>query len=224
MLSRAALQDWFNYYTHARLTRYNASASTGANFSFCSALDDTAHLPLLQRGGTAVFTQLPRLTTAETAKQPFTLLLAVDSMGRSTGRLSLDDGLTLGNIAAGQYNAFTVDAHFGAGGGSSLVGSIRYSAQRLAPQYDVSSLRIQRIVVMGLDVGEKHTVTAPRLTLLGEQAALPLHASTLRSNNGALLIEVALPVGRDWQLDWSSDESSTGRRGKTAHAATAVLE
>ena len=216
MSCRAALQDWFNFYSHARLSRYNASASAGANFSFCSALDDTAHLPLLQRGGTAVFTQQPQLTTAATVKQPFTLLLAVDSMGRSTGRLTIDDGLTIGNIAAGHYNAFTVDAHFVAGNASSLVGAIRYSAQRLAPQYDVAGLRIQRIVVMGLDVDERHAVTAPRLTLQGEQAALPLHASTLRTSNGALLIELVLPVGRDWQLDWSGDESSAEQRDKTA--------
>ena len=66
--------DWFNYFTLNRLTSFNATAgAVGQNFSFCSSLSDTAHVPVIQRGGSIVHTQVPRMTTYETAMTPYTL-------------------------------------------------------------------------------------------------------------------------------------------------------
>ena len=83
--------DWFNYFSYARLTSYQPSGSSGQNFSFCSSLDDTATIPLIQRGGTVVHTQLPGMTTVETMATPYTLRIAVDHMGHAVGTASLID-------------------------------------------------------------------------------------------------------------------------------------
>ena len=182
-------------------------------YSFCSSLDDTAHIPLIQRGGTTVFSQSPRLTTAETAKQPFTMQLALDWQGFSAGRLAVDDGLTIGNIEAGQYNAFSVSAHFarssGSSGGSGLTGAVHYSAQQLAPQYDTSKLFIQRIVVIGTDLMEGADIPTPTLSV--NEQLVSLDGLKMRVVNGAIVLEDSsasiLPVGQNWKLQWTGPQS-----------------
>jgi hypothetical protein len=197
-------QDWFNYYSYTRLTSYNASSPTGQMYSFCSSLDDTAHIPLVQLGGTTVFTQTPKLTTSETFRQPLTMQMALNWKGISTGRLSLDDGTAIGNIQAGQYNAFTVSARISSKNSSAITGAIRYSAQHLASQYDISGLFIQRVVLMGADLADALNVPTPLVTVAGK--TVPLNGMELSVLNGALVLQdktgSILPAGQNWQIRW----------------------
>ena len=93
--------DWFNYLTYARLTSYNASAGAqGQNYSFCSSLSDTAYVPLIQRGGMVVHTQVAGMTTYETVDSPYTLRIALDQAGQASGSAALidPDALDLDNL------------------------------------------------------------------------------------------------------------------------------
>ena len=196
--------DWFNYFTYTRLTSYNASSTVGQNFSFCSALDDTAHVPLILRGGNTVFTQTPMLTTAETVKQPLSMQVALDWRGESVGHLSLDDGLTIGNIQAHQYNAFEVTTRMSVDGTGSMTGHIQYRAQHLAPQYDISHLYVQRIAVLGGDLADGTSVSTPKLTVNGKETQpAGVKVSVM---NGAIVLEDSsaslLPAGQNWELSW----------------------
>ena len=199
-------EDWFNYFTYTRLTSYNASSSTGTVFSFCSALDDTAHVPLIQRGGSTVFTQTPMLTTAETRKQPFTMQVALDWQGRSMGQLALDDGMTIGNIAARRYNAFTATARLTVGADANITGHIEHTAQHLAPEYDISKLFVQRIIVLGADLADGANLPTPTLTVDGKQTSL--NGLKMQVVNGAIVLDdnsaSILPAGRNWELRWTA--------------------
>ena len=199
-------------------------------YSFCSSLDDTAHVPLVQLGGTTVFSQTPMLTTAETVKQPFTMQMVLNWKGQSRGRLSLDDGLTIGNIAAGDYNSFSVTAHFSRSAASSnFTGVIRYQTLHLAPSYDVSGLFIQRVVLLGADLKDDAAVAMPMLTMAGKE--VPLHGMTLRVVNGAVVMDStasSLPVGQSWQLRWLEPHTETKRyqavAPRQANRSTAASE
>lgn len=204
-------QDWFNYFTFGRLTSYNSSLTTGTTYSFCSSLDDTAHIPLVQLGGTAVFSQTAQLTTAATVRQPYTLQMALNWKGQSSGRLTVDDGLAIGNIAAGEYNAFHATAALNIHSANNVTGAIRFVVQQLAEQYDVSQLFVQRVVVMGADVAEGAVLPMPVLTVAGRvQKADGLVVSVV---NGAIVVEDVtaklMPIGQSWKLSWNGQPAET---------------
>ena len=214
-------QDWFNYFTYTRLTSYNATSPAGQMYSFCSALDDTAHVPLIQRGGSTVFTQTPMLTTAETRMQPFTMQVALDWQGVSTGHLALDDGLTIGNIAARKYNAFTATARLTVGADANVTGHIEYTAQHLAPQFDISHLFIQRIVVLGGDLADGANIATPTLTVDGKQTSLS--GVEMQVVNGAIVLVDSsaslLPASKNWQLRWTDAAAQVETRAASRPVA-----
>ena len=158
-----------------------------------------------------MFSQTPQLTTAATVKQPFTMQIALNWKGRSTGRLTIDDGLAIGNIQAGQYNAFSVTADLALNASTSHInGVIRYTAQQLAPQFDVSDLFVQRIVVLGADLKDESALPTPLLTMAGK--AVPLNGMKLRVENGAIVIDSTastLPINRSWQIRWIEPRTET---------------
>eukprot|EP00276_Gloeochaete_wittrockiana_P018185 CAMPEP_0184341240 /NCGR_PEP_ID=MMETSP1089-20130417/9855_1 /TAXON_ID=38269 ORGANISM="Gloeochaete wittrockiana, Strain SAG46.84" /NCGR_SAMPLE_ID=MMETSP1089 /ASSEMBLY_ACC=CAM_ASM_000445 /LENGTH=975 /DNA_ID=CAMNT_0026669427 /DNA_START=135 /DNA_END=3059 /DNA_ORIENTATION=+ len=91
---------WYDYYTYSRL-----SVPTGGGYLTLSA--PITFVPLHILGGSITTIETPELTTAATRLNPFSLLIAPDANGKSTGDLYVDDGVSLfPNIISS--NAYTL--------------------------------------------------------------------------------------------------------------------
>ncbi|KAF2758763.1 hypothetical protein EJ05DRAFT_492880 [Pseudovirgaria hyperparasitica] len=75
---------WYDWYTGARM-----DAQPGENKTLDAPLE---HIPIHVRGGSVLPLQEPGYTTAESRKNPFSLLIALDKTGHAEGSLYLDDG------------------------------------------------------------------------------------------------------------------------------------
>lgn len=80
---------WYDYYT------LNSFFSIGKHYTLPAPID---RIPLLVRGGSILPAQKPGVTTTESRKNDFELLVALDETGNAKGELYWDDGDSLGKI------------------------------------------------------------------------------------------------------------------------------
>jgi len=204
-------EDWFNYFTYTRLTTYNQTmGATGQNYSFCSSLSDTAHVPVIQRGGTVVYTQDPGLTTTETLMNPYTLRVAVNYAGHALGSMELIHPDALGEGPTGAppawlsiENAFLT---YNATGG--VVGRVSHALLGRA-DYNITGKAYHSMVIVGLDIPEGVKLPLPTFTVGGR--TVPLTGVTVTVHNGAVVVTdpsnaLFLISDPTWTLVWASQK------------------
>jgi len=91
--------QWYDYYSG------DAIAGTGATVTLTAPL---TFIPIHIRGGGIVPTQEPALTTTAARKNPFGLLVALDTSGNAKGEIYLDDGESLDPSSAYSFVTFSV--------------------------------------------------------------------------------------------------------------------
>jgi alpha 1,3-glucosidase len=181
-----------------------AAALAGAAFNVSAPLDAGARHWL--RGGAALaLRERARRSSAAAARDPLTLVLALDAAGAAAGDLYLDDGASFA-YARGQY------AHraFALSPGGALVAAAAPRAPGFPPadpRYDPGVL-IDRVVVLGLPggpAGWRAELVAgggagPRAL---EAAPGPLRMQPGAPDNALVLRRVALPAAGDWTVQLS---------------------
>ncbi|KAG0138307.1 glycosyl hydrolases family 31-domain-containing protein [Tuber indicum] len=80
-------EKWYDWYTY--------EARSGSNGSLVNLTAPLGHIPVFVRGGNILALQHPAYTTAESRKNPWDVLVALDSEGDAYGDLYLDDGESL---------------------------------------------------------------------------------------------------------------------------------
>jgi alpha-glucosidase len=80
---------WYDWYTGEKATE---GVGPGENVTIAAPLD---HIPVFVRGGSVVPMQEPGMTTAESRRNPWGLVVALDKDGAAEGDLYLDDGESL---------------------------------------------------------------------------------------------------------------------------------
>lgn len=78
---------WYDYYT------LKSFFSIGKRYTLPAPIDK---IPLLIRGGSILPAQKPGITTTETRKNDFELIIALNEAGNANGELYWDDGDSLG--------------------------------------------------------------------------------------------------------------------------------
>ena len=89
---------WYDFYTHEPL-----GFPQGMSVLLPAPLEK---IPIHIRGGKIVPTQTPAYTTYETSVSDYILLVALDGAGFASGKLYLDDGISLG---VGATNSSIID-------------------------------------------------------------------------------------------------------------------
>lgn len=90
---------WYDFYTGKEVSR---AGSKGGNYVTLDAPMD--HINLHVRGGYIIPMQDPALTTTESRKNFFSLLVVLDMNGNAKGIIYWDDGETIGTFQNGSYN------------------------------------------------------------------------------------------------------------------------
>ncbi|XP_046491044.1 lysosomal alpha-glucosidase-like isoform X1 [Neodiprion pinetum] len=92
---------WYDFYTKAFMF------STGFNHTLKAPMDT---IPLMIRGGSILPAQTPSVTTTQSRKKKFELLVALDENGFASGELYWDDGDSLDSLENYQFRwlSFTV--------------------------------------------------------------------------------------------------------------------
>lgn len=80
----AAGTVWYDWYNQTAI-----SVAAGENKTINAPL---GHIPVYVRGGSILPMQLPGYTTAASRRNPWSLLVALNTEGSATGQLYLDDG------------------------------------------------------------------------------------------------------------------------------------
>ena len=80
-------ERWFDWYTLAEV-----DAQPQENKTMSAPLE---HINVHVRGGSVLALQEPKLTTEATKNTPYNLVIALDSDGKASGSLYLDDGYSL---------------------------------------------------------------------------------------------------------------------------------
>lgn len=80
---------WYDYYTHMSFF------SIGKHYTLPAPIDK---IPLLIRGGSVLAMQKPGVTTTESRRNDFELLVALNEAGYARGELYWDDGESIGKI------------------------------------------------------------------------------------------------------------------------------
>ncbi|CUS14012.1 unnamed protein product [Tuber aestivum] len=80
-------EKWYDWYTH--------EARNGSEGKLVDLKAPLGHIPVFIRGGNVLALQHPAYTTAESRKNPWDVLVALDSEGDASGDLYLDDGESL---------------------------------------------------------------------------------------------------------------------------------
>lgn len=194
---------YYNYFTH---DIYWASQSSSKNRSVPVAAPLGAELPLLHRGGSILPIRERVRRAAELGwRDPLTLIISLDRANpnakspiRATGLFYLDDGQSYHyKDGAFVWRRFTFESH-GDGrhkirsqdetalrSAAGVVESTTAVASRATPSYDannefaqaIQDVRIEKIVVLGLDASSKHafdiTVEGNLSEGLAQGSALP---------------------------------------------------
>ncbi|KAK4097931.1 glycoside hydrolase family 31 protein [Parathielavia hyrcaniae] len=121
---------WYDWYTRAAVTE---GVGPGENVTIDAPL---GHIPLFVRGGSVVPVQEPGMTTAESRRNPWGLVVALDGHQVAEGWLHLDDGESLRSMARGQVR-FTATAR-------------SLSAKRLLHSTYVDNNSLGNATIMGL--------------------------------------------------------------------------
>ncbi|XP_067204332.1 lysosomal alpha-glucosidase [Linepithema humile] len=85
---------WYDYYS------FKSFFSIGKHYTLPAPVD---RIPLLIRGGSILPAQKPGVTTTESRKNKFELLVALDEAGNATGELYWDDGDSIDSLKKNQY-------------------------------------------------------------------------------------------------------------------------
>lgn len=167
-------------------------------------------IPAFVRGGHVVPRRdRPRRSTAQMAKDPFTLVVALDFDGRAAGDLYLDDGRSFA-FARGEY----AHRRFEFADGVLRCRAFDANPPGVPPgKWRADGLAIERVVVLGLPkAGESSGAVGDyevTLTLPGGAKPRRLPAAqggadpSLAAGDGrALVVRVggAAPVGGDWEM------------------------
>ena len=160
--------DWFDFHTLSRVPG-------GGNQTFTSTFDADSLVPLLIRGGHIVPTQVPMLTTFDTVMTPFTLTVAVDSSSNSAyGHLIIDDGETIGNVAAGDVNRFNFVAQLLLTG-NTVMGSINATLVNTTKLWPLTTTTLARLNIVGLNIGASYNATQQTVCMtVGSQSCTPI--------------------------------------------------
>lgn len=78
---------WYDWYTQSAV-----DAQPGQNVTIDAPL---GHIPVYTRGGSILPMQRPGYTTAESRRNPWSLLVSLNLEGSATGQLYLDDGVSV---------------------------------------------------------------------------------------------------------------------------------
>jgi mannosyl-oligosaccharide alpha-1,3-glucosidase len=128
-----------------------------------------------------------RRSTAAQQKDPFTVVVALDSAGKASGELYLDDGETFA-FEQGQYIAANITYDSGV---------LRYTPTHSSMP---SALHFERIVILGLDTtaGQLQVVhEETKVKLVAGQAPLHLAGSGLHA---FAVRKASLPVDKAWSV------------------------
>lgn len=87
--------QWFDWYTHRLAANISSTSSPVREGKWIQQSAPMDHIPVHIRGGHIIPLQVPGMTTAESRKNDFELLVALDSHERASGDLYLDDGESL---------------------------------------------------------------------------------------------------------------------------------
>ena len=88
---------WYDYYTGDQV-------QVATNGSWITLSAPITKIPIHLRGGTIIPTQLPALATTESRKNPFILLVQLNTANRASGYLYLDDGESLTTFTESTYS------------------------------------------------------------------------------------------------------------------------
>ncbi len=95
------VQVWYEYHTGNML-----NITSGTIVELAAPLDE---IPVYVRGGYVVPFQHPSLTTTSSRKNPFGLLIALNSSSQAEGTLFWDDGYSVDSIDSKTFNLFQFD-------------------------------------------------------------------------------------------------------------------
>ena len=201
--------DWFDLLTFKRVAYYSKEhGAVGEWMNFSAPIASDATIPLLQRGGYVVVRQQPRAQTADTWLTNFTVHVALRNDGVSVGGITLDDGVSLGNIDRGDLHHIEHHAALNLTA-SSIMG---YIEQRVLPSkcsYNISGQYVEVIAILGLDLSAVSQAGQPTLTVAGQPVSLS--TATWSVVNGALVLDARnqqlLPIAQSWQITFA------GQRG-----------
>ena len=198
--------DWFDFLAFARI------ATKQGNVTFHAPLAANATIPLLQRGGYTVARQQPKAQTADTWLSPLTLHIALDPTGASLGTFTFDDGVSLTNLARGDYHRvhYTTQMNRTSGVGCEVGvgrwgGYVEQMVEATKTTYNVSGMWVEAFAVMGLDVASVEDVGTPTLTVAGKGVSLAGVKWDVK--NGALVADARglqlMPVAKPWRLSFT---------------------
>lgn len=121
--------DWYDYFTGIEVE------GTGRWHTLPAPID---HIPVHIRGGYIVPRQAPALTTRDARKNPFNILVALNSALNAKGDLYLDDGESLDSVTAKKYTLIEFEATSG-----------KLTSRHIHQEYDVSSSFVDIVRIMG---------------------------------------------------------------------------
>lgn len=168
---------WYDWYTHAAV-----NASAGQNLTIEAPL---GHIPVYVKGGSVLALQEPGYTTAESRKNPWSILVALGTTGTASGQLYLDDGESIKPDATRLVNF------------SATASSLHVSAKGTFK--DINALN--NVTVMGVS-------TAPgKVTLDGDRVA-DCEIEYDKSTGVVYITGMSMATKRgawtaDWTLSWS---------------------
>lgn len=162
---------WYDFYT------FEQFSSSGQYLTLEAPLD---FIPLHIRGGSVITFQYPALTTADTRKNNFYLVAALDDASAATGTFYNDDGESM-NLANSTYITYTLTSTSTSGSLTSA-GSFRYT----------TPTNIDKVTILGLKFTPKKVV---------------LNGATITSfqfSSGNLVVSSSISLNRVFTLQWSA--------------------
>ncbi|XP_039303833.1 lysosomal alpha-glucosidase isoform X2 [Solenopsis invicta] len=152
---------WYNYYT------FNSFFAIGKHYTLSAPID---RIPLLVRGGSILPTQKAGVTTTESRKNDFELIVALDETGNAKGQLYWDDGDSLDSIKekkylwlsfiANQTNLFNKEEDKGFFNEEVILGKVQiWGLQQ----------QVSRVFLNGNEIGFKYNAFTFSLDIIGLQ-------------------------------------------------------
>jgi alpha 1,3-glucosidase len=148
-------------------------------------------IPVYQRGGSVVPRKdRPRRSSTQMANDPYTLVVALDTLGQSaTGELVLDDGHSEDTLRLRQFQRRVFSFKEGT--------TLSCRAHPESPAYETlkhqSVEGVERVIILGLKNVPKKAV----VSFEGQDVDLVVYAG----ENGSVYVKKpAVPVAKDWDL------------------------
>ena len=200
-------EDWFDFLTFKRVQRADVSSAVGSWREFAVPIASDATIPLLQRGGFIVTRQQPQAQTADTWLTDFTLHVALNVHGKSEGAITLDDGVSLGNIDNGDYHTIEHRAALNSSA-TPITGYLEQLVPSSQCSWNITGQYVELVAVLGLDVEAVNGVAQPTLTVAGQPVSLSKVSWLVV--NGALVMDARglqlLPIGQPWKISFAGKQ------------------